>query len=53
MLSSSADGYEFAVTAIQTTKNLQQPEKAQAPNVLKLVIVRSGNGWLVEKHLSM
>lgn len=53
VLSSSPNRYEFAVTAIQKTKNLQQPEDAQVPNVLKLIVVRSGNSWLVDKYSSM
>lgn len=53
VLSSADERYEFAVTAIQKTKNLQQPEEAQVPNVLKVVVVRDGDTWLVDKYSSM
>ncbi len=53
VLWSTDDRYEFAVTALQKTKNLQQPEEQLVPNVLKVVVVRSGDGWSVDKYSAM
>lgn len=53
VLSSTDDRFEVAVTALQKTKNLQQPEEQIVPNILKVVIVRHGDGWLVDKYSAM
>lgn len=53
VLSSSDDRYEFAVTALQKTKNLQQPEEQVVPNILKVVLVRHEGGLLVDKYSAM
>ncbi|GAB08241.1 hypothetical protein GOARA_005_00360 [Gordonia araii NBRC 100433] len=44
--------YEFLVFATQKTQNIQQPEPAEVPNLLKVTVVRSDDKWLVDDYAS-
>ncbi|MFW0789231.1 hypothetical protein [Gordonia sp. CPCC 205333] len=49
---SKPDRYDLLVFATQKTQNIQQAEPGEAPNLLKLTVVRREGKWLVDDYAS-